>query len=203
MKKGFTLIELMVTIAIIGLLASIALPRFIGVTDSAKAAQIQGNLTNLRTTIEMFHAKTGEYPEISNPNRLDRVKTNGTVLTDFYSKDKLPKTPAFINSEGKTVKANNKVTYGGMLNGKPTGFTGEGGWLLVTYEGSGYKNNGKGPNPDAGNSQGDPNRDKDKEDNSDNSGDIGFKAPAIGIYANVSRDKTEDPFNQGIDWTDY
>lgn len=43
MKKGFTLTELMAVITIIGLLSAIAMPRFTNITNSAKAAQVQGN----------------------------------------------------------------------------------------------------------------------------------------------------------------
>lgn len=40
MKKGFTLIELMVVVAIIGLLTAIAMPRFTDITSYAKEVQV-------------------------------------------------------------------------------------------------------------------------------------------------------------------
>ncbi len=54
MKKGFTLIELMLTIAIIGLLAAIVLPRFSNITRDAEVAQIQANRRNIETALHMY-----------------------------------------------------------------------------------------------------------------------------------------------------
>ncbi|OQY08994.1 MAG: hypothetical protein B6I28_03790 [Fusobacteriia bacterium 4572_132] len=74
-NKGFTLIELMIVVAIIALLASVALPKFANTTDAAKAANVQGNLANLRKAISMFKAKNGDYPTTGGNNR--NISTNG------------------------------------------------------------------------------------------------------------------------------
>ncbi|GLI56844.1 hypothetical protein PM10SUCC1_23580 [Propionigenium maris DSM 9537] len=57
MKKGFTLIELMVTIAVIGVLAAIAIPRFSNITKDAEIAQIQANRRNIETALHMYLVK--------------------------------------------------------------------------------------------------------------------------------------------------
>lgn len=54
MKKGFTLIELMVTIAVIGVLAAIAIPRFSNITKDAEIAQIQANRRNIETALHTY-----------------------------------------------------------------------------------------------------------------------------------------------------
>ncbi len=134
MKRGFTLIELMVAIAIIGLLTAIAMPRFTDITNSAKAAQVQGNLANIRTAVNMFHAKTGIYPKIDNTNRdkLHRVVEGGFEFTDFYSKHKLAPTPPCINQYDSPLEESNFITTATMIDGKIDRFTGEGGWLFIT-----------------------------------------------------------------------
>jgi prepilin-type N-terminal cleavage/methylation domain-containing protein len=55
-KKGFTLMELLIVIAIIGLIAAIAAPKMGSTVDDAKRAKFIGNLAALKTSIELFRA---------------------------------------------------------------------------------------------------------------------------------------------------
>lgn len=56
-KKGFTLIELVMVIVILGILAAIAIPKFISLAENARRASCQGSLGALRTAISAYYAQ--------------------------------------------------------------------------------------------------------------------------------------------------
>lgn len=61
-KKGFTLIELMIVIAIIGILAAIAIPQFAKYRRKAYNSSALSDLKNVRTEIEAYYADHDSYP---------------------------------------------------------------------------------------------------------------------------------------------
>ena len=61
-RKGFTLVELLVVVAIIGILAAIAVPRFTDASNSAKVAKIQADLRTIDSAIAIYYAKNNAYP---------------------------------------------------------------------------------------------------------------------------------------------
>jgi len=55
MKKGFTIIELLIVIAVISILIGIALPRFKGMQDEGNIAKAKAELRTLQTAIESYY----------------------------------------------------------------------------------------------------------------------------------------------------
>jgi general secretion pathway protein G len=60
--SGFTLIELIVVMAIVGLLLTIAVPRYFQSVDRSRETVLAENLRSLRDVIDKFYGDTGRYP---------------------------------------------------------------------------------------------------------------------------------------------
>jgi type IV pilus assembly protein PilA len=63
-KKAFTLIELMIVVAIIGILAAIAVPNFIKFQCRSKQSEAKGNLKALYVSQESFRAENDTYTDV-------------------------------------------------------------------------------------------------------------------------------------------
>lgn len=62
-EKGFTLVELMVVVIILGILVAIAIPIFNNVTGDAKAKVCASNIRTINGAINMYYANEGKYPD--------------------------------------------------------------------------------------------------------------------------------------------
>jgi len=62
-SKGFTLVELLVVLAILALLLTLAVPKYFTSIERAKDAALKHDLNTLRESIDKFYADTGRYPK--------------------------------------------------------------------------------------------------------------------------------------------
>jgi type II secretion system protein G len=99
MKKsrmsGFTLIELVIVIAILGILAGIAIPRFLDASATARGARILADMKTMDDALELYYLKTGTYPAIvANANGTvsgaEKLTTNNEADKCYKLLDKVP-----------------------------------------------------------------------------------------------------------------
>jgi prepilin-type N-terminal cleavage/methylation domain-containing protein len=76
--KGFTLIELMIVVAIIGILAAIAIPKFADLVTKSKESSVKGSLGSVRSAVSIYYSDTeGVFPDNSGTG-LTQALTNGS-----------------------------------------------------------------------------------------------------------------------------
>lgn len=62
-ESGFTLVELLIVVVILGILAAVAIPQFADSTEEARASNLQSNLAVMRNAIEFYRTNhRGKYP---------------------------------------------------------------------------------------------------------------------------------------------
>lgn len=64
-RSGFTLIELLIVVVIIGILATIAIPKFAATKDKSKLASIRSDIRNVMTAQEAYWADFGTYATLA------------------------------------------------------------------------------------------------------------------------------------------
>ncbi len=123
-NKGFTLVEILIVVVILGILAAIVIPQFTGASTEAKESSLVSNLSSIRSQIELFKIQHNDLlpGEILNSgtgvvsastavlfvnalcNKTDQYGNVGTGATHKFGPymKKLPQNP-FSNSTATTV----------------------------------------------------------------------------------------------------
>ena len=82
--EGFTLIELMIVVLVVGILAAIAIPNFISLTDRAKEAKVKSNCKTIALIAEDLAIQSGGiYPNAIGP--IQAILPNGELLKNPFT----------------------------------------------------------------------------------------------------------------------
>lgn len=133
---GFTIVELLVVIVVIGILAAITIVSYIGVSQNAVAAGLKSDLSNASNQLKMFYIEKGTYPTINNcpspgASEICLKTSNDNNLQYSVSNNLTPPTfnlTATNSSQTYAIGGNGSVTISGqnLLSGdtsiEKTGF---------------------------------------------------------------------------------
>jgi general secretion pathway protein G len=107
-KSGFTLVEILIVVVILGILAAIVIPQFTDASTDAKTASVKTDLQTMRSQIELYKiqhtdalpgAGSATFPQCM----IGQTDVAGAVGTDFGPYVQKIPTNAFDNSDTVTV----------------------------------------------------------------------------------------------------
>jgi prepilin-type N-terminal cleavage/methylation domain-containing protein len=75
-KSGFTIVELLIVIVVIGILALLVITTYSGIQAKARNAKRQSDIKSLQTQLEAFFSQNGYYPSLTDMNSSSWLGTN-------------------------------------------------------------------------------------------------------------------------------
>ena len=125
-QKGFTIVELLIVIVVIGILAAITIVSFNGVTNRAKTAAINSDLSNVNQLIQLYQSTNNAYPtSISQLNNgVGFTPSNGGAIGYVVDNSVSPATFCVTVMNGTAVSPRSIPQGGTITDGACPGATG-------------------------------------------------------------------------------
>lgn len=86
-QSGFTLIELIIIIVVLGILAAVAIPKYFNMIDDAKESACKGALGGLRSGISIYYANQALQTGTAGWPAIDSLRTTGVVMEQIIPKN--------------------------------------------------------------------------------------------------------------------
>src|SRR5688572_3788128 len=105
--KGFTLVEVMVTVTIVAILASIALPAYSDYVLRSKFAEASGNLADLRVKMEQYYMDNRRYSTVAGGGTCGIPGNNTPTVGEarYFTYECLPSAPNAAGDQQFVLKA--------------------------------------------------------------------------------------------------
>ncbi|MCX5689848.1 MAG: prepilin-type N-terminal cleavage/methylation domain-containing protein [Planctomycetota bacterium] len=101
-REGFTLVEILIVVVILGILAAIVVPQFTNATQDAQAGNLKAQLKSLQNQTELFNARNnGSYPGFGTDG-WGSAAVAGSLIGGNYIKT-APQNPAFPGADKTSV----------------------------------------------------------------------------------------------------
>lgn len=108
---AFTLIELLIVVAIIGILAAIAVPNFQNARVRATVAKVQGDIKALGTAVEMYSVDHGKYPDDGQITGIPWWMNNWHLTSPIPYIASIPQDPFLTNNSEAGESTNGHFEY--------------------------------------------------------------------------------------------
>ncbi len=102
-QKGFTIVELLIVIVVIGILAALVITTFTGIQQKARDTDRENDIRILHTSLEAYFATSTKYPTLGNLNDATWRSTNMKGLDADTLKDPRGSASALVAAPGSNV----------------------------------------------------------------------------------------------------
>jgi prepilin-type N-terminal cleavage/methylation domain-containing protein len=117
-QKGFTLVEILVVVIILGIMAAMVIPQFSSATESARASMLMDDLRVMRSQLEVFKAQHNGVPPGFPDCDPTKVPTEGVMLEQVTKSSNSAGATAAVNTAGYPYGPYMREVPANPFNGK-------------------------------------------------------------------------------------